>query len=124
MLKRNVLCLIAGIGFSSMIFAAPEMAGSQNMNMSKSDHEVMMMQQDMKTMDGKMTKVLGPKDAMFDKRFMDLMIVHHEGGVMMAKDALKKSDRPEIKELAQQIITSQEKEIEQMKEWEKAWYKK
>ena len=120
MLKRNILCLITVVGFSSMVFAAPEMA----MDMSKSDHQVMMMQQDMKTMDGKMTQVLGPKDAMFDKRFMDLMIIHHEGGIMMAKDALKKSDRPEIKELAQQIITSQEKEIQQMKEWEKAWYGK
>ena len=120
MLKRNVLCLIVAVGISSTVFAAPEMS----MDMSKSDHQMMMMQQDMKTMQGKMMKDLGPKDAMFDKRFMDLMIVHHEGGIMMAEDALKKSDRPEIKEMAQQIITSQEKEIKQMKEWEKAWYKK
>ena len=69
-----------------------------------------------------MMKSLGSKDATYDKRFMDLMIVHHEGGVMMAKDALDKSERSEIKEMAQKIIDSQEKEIKQMKEWEKSWY--
>ncbi|MCS5712786.1 DUF305 domain-containing protein [Candidatus Berkiella aquae] len=90
--------------------------------MNKSDHKVMMMQKDMKTMDSKMMESLGSKDAMYDKRFMDLMIGHHEGGIMMAKDALKKSERPEIKEMAQKIIDSQENEIKQMKDWEKSWY--
>lgn len=122
MLKRNILCLITAVGISSIAFAAPEMTGDQNMNMNKSDHKVMMMDKNMKTMDEKMVKSLGPKDATYDKRFMDLMIAHHEGGIMMAKDALDKSDRPEIKEMAQKIIDSQEKEIQQMKEWEKTWY--
>jgi uncharacterized protein (DUF305 family) len=85
------------------------MQDSTSMNMSSSDHKIMM-------------KDLGPKDATYDKRFMDLMIVHHEGGIMMAKDALKNSGRPKIKELAQKIIDNQEKEIQQMKDWEKSWY--
>lgn len=120
MLKRNILFFVTAVVINSQTFAAPEMPDHQNMN--KSDHKVMMMQKDMKTMDEKMKKSLGSKDAMYDKRFMDLMIVHHEGGVMMAKDALDKSERSEIKEMAQKIIDSQEKEIQQMKEWEKSWY--
>jgi uncharacterized protein (DUF305 family) len=41
----------------------------------------------------------------------------------MAKDVLGKSKRPEIKKLAQDILSSQQKEIDQMKQWRKAWYK-
>jgi uncharacterized protein (DUF305 family) len=41
----------------------------------------------------------------------------------MAEDALKKSKRPEMKKLAQEILTSQKQEIEQMKKWRQAWYK-
>ncbi len=42
----------------------------------------------------------------------------------MASYALNKSKRPEIKKLAQAIISSQEAEIKQMKQWRQAWYKK
>jgi uncharacterized protein (DUF305 family) len=40
----------------------------------------------------------------------------------MAKDVLMKSTRPEMKQLARNILTSQQKEIDQMKQWRKAWY--
>jgi uncharacterized protein (DUF305 family) len=42
----------------------------------------------------------------------------------MGKDALQKSQRPEIKKLAAEIIKAQETEIKQMKQWRKAWYNK
>lgn len=69
-----------------------------------------------------MSHNLGPSDANYDKRFIDMMIPHHEGAVEMAKDALKKSNRPEIRQLAKNIITTQEQEIAQMKKWRKEWY--
>lgn len=122
MLKRKFLIIVTMSLISSFSYATQEMADMSGMKMSNADHQVMMMQEDMKTMDTKMMKALGSKDATYDKRFMDLMIAHHEGGIMMAKDALKNSERPEIKEIAQNIIDSQEKEIKQMKEWEKIWY--
>ena len=65
---------------------------------------------------------LGPKDENFDLRFLDGMTPHHEGAVIMAQEALQKSKRPEIKQLAQAIIDAQQKEIAQMKEWRTAWY--
>jgi uncharacterized protein (DUF305 family) len=71
---------------------------------------------------GAMDMSLGPKDADFDLRFIDGMTPHHEGAVTMAQEALQKSQRPEIKQLAQSIIDAQEKEIAQMKEWRKTWY--
>jgi uncharacterized protein (DUF305 family) len=66
---------------------------------------------------------LGSADAEFDLRFINAMIPHHEGAVTMAEDALSKSKRPEVKQLAQDIIASQQKEIDQMKQWRQAWYK-
>ena len=70
-----------------------------------------------------MTMDLGAADDQFDLRFINAMIPHHEGALVMAQDALKKSKRPEMKKLSEEILTSQKKEIEQMKEWRKTWYK-
>lgn len=67
---------------------------------------------------------LGSADAQFDLRFMNAMIAHHQGAITMAQDALKKSKRPEIKQLSQEIIRSQQAEIDQMKQWQQAWYQK
>jgi uncharacterized protein (DUF305 family) len=69
-----------------------------------------------------MNMSLGPKDENFDMRFIDAMTPHHEGAVVMAQEALQKSSRPEIKQLAQAIIDAQQKEITQLKDWRKAWY--
>jgi uncharacterized protein (DUF305 family) len=52
------------------------------------------------------------------------MIPHHDGALVMAKDAIAKSKRPEIQKLAQEILDSQKAEIEQMQVWRKAWYDK
>ncbi|MDX2229820.1 MAG: DUF305 domain-containing protein [Leptolyngbyaceae cyanobacterium bins.349] len=65
---------------------------------------------------------LGPADAEFDLRFIDSMIPHHEGAVTMAQAVLQKSQRPELRTLAQSIIKAQKQEIAQMQGWRKAWY--
>jgi len=70
-----------------------------------------------------MNEDLGAADDQFDLRFLNAMIPHHQGAVTMAQQALEKSDRPEIKQLAQNILDSQQKEIDQMNQWKKTWYK-
>jgi uncharacterized protein (DUF305 family) len=65
---------------------------------------------------------LGPADENFDLRFIDAMIVHHQGAVEMAQTALEQSERDEIKQLSEDIIAAQEQEIQQMQEWRQAWY--
>jgi uncharacterized protein (DUF305 family) len=84
-------------------------------------HSMPMSQEQMQGM--MMNMDLGAADNQFDLRFLNAMLPHHEGAVVMAKDALMKSKRPEIKKLAQDIISSQEAEIKQMKQWKQAWYK-
>jgi uncharacterized protein (DUF305 family) len=58
----------------------------------------------------------------FDKAFIDAMIPHHESAIEMAQVALEESDKPRIKELAKNIVTAQQREIEQMLRWRQAWY--
>jgi uncharacterized protein (DUF305 family) len=80
------------------------------------------MKDQMHMMNKMMVKELGSKDANYEKRFIDVMIEHHEGAIMMAKDALKNANKPELIQMAKDIIAAQEKEIAQMKEWRKQWY--
>ncbi|MBA2535681.1 MAG: DUF305 domain-containing protein [Rubrobacter sp.] len=49
-----------------------------------------------------------------DERFIDAMVPHHEGAVEMAKVALKNAEHPEIKQLAENIITTQRTEIKEL----------
>lgn len=69
-----------------------------------------------------MNMSLGTADAGFDRRFLDAMIPHHQGAVIMGKDALQKSNRPELQQLAKNIIASQQKEIDLMAQWRNQWY--
>ncbi len=62
------------------------------------------------------------KDAEFDKKFLDMMSEHHKGAIAMSKLVPDRTDRAELKQLAGKIIKDQEKEIEQMKGWEKSWF--
>src|SRR3954453_12832590 len=49
----------------------------------------------------------------FDKAFIEAMIPHHQSAIDAAKAAESRAERAEIKELAQAIITDQQREIEQ-----------
>ena len=58
----------------------------------------------------------------FDKRFLDQMIMHHQGAVMSAQMMIADSAHPELRDLAQRIITAQQREIAQMQQWHNDWY--
>ncbi|MCU0535829.1 MAG: DUF305 domain-containing protein [Hydrococcus sp. Prado102] len=97
-------------------------AGEQPMAWhSQMGHTIAMSPEQMKAM--RMDMDLGQANAEFDLRFLNAMIPHHEGALKMAQDVLSKSKRPEIMQLAENIISSQQKEIDQMKQWRQAWYK-
>ncbi len=50
-----------------------------------------------------------------EELFLRLMIAHHQGGVDMAKAILGRTNRPEVRRLAEAIVSSQTAEIEAMK---------
>lgn len=58
----------------------------------------------------------------FDRAFIDAMIPHHRSAIAMANVTLDKSDNPEIRTLAEDIVQAQKREIEQMESWRKEWY--
>jgi uncharacterized protein (DUF305 family) len=68
--------------------------------------------------------LVGKTGDSFDRAFLAEMIVHHQGAVEMAELALKNAKHQEIKDLATAIIAAQNKEIADMKAWEKTWYGK
>jgi uncharacterized protein (DUF305 family) len=58
----------------------------------------------------------------FDRAFIDAMIPHHESAIDASKAAESRAQKPELKQLAREIIAAQEREIKQMQDWRKAWY--
>jgi uncharacterized protein (DUF305 family) len=58
----------------------------------------------------------------FDKAFIKEMIPHHKMALMMSS-MIVDSDRPEMRTLSTAIAQAQSTEIEQMRQWYKAWYK-
>jgi uncharacterized protein (DUF305 family) len=50
-----------------------------------------------------------------DVLFLRLMIAHHQAAIPMAQAVLKRTDEPEVSQLANSIIASQRAEIENMK---------
>jgi len=59
----------------------------------------------------------------FDAAFVEMMVPHHAGAVVMSRDALNKAEHQEIKTLAGQIIQGQEAEIKLMQNWKTKWSK-
>ena len=65
---------------------------------------------------------ISDSNAPFDQRFLDQMIMHHQGAVVSAQMMIADSARPELRDLAQRIITGQQREIDQMRQWRQNWY--
>lgn len=60
---------------------------------------------------GEMKKLDAASGAEFDEMFLTSMLAHHKGAVAMAKVELAEGKFPDAKELAQNIVSTQEEEI-------------
>lgn len=58
----------------------------------------------------------------FDRAFIEGMIVHHEGAVAMAEQALQRAGHEELKQMASEIISAQTREIATMRGWLESWF--
>jgi uncharacterized protein (DUF305 family) len=58
----------------------------------------------------------------FDLAFTDAMIAHHQQAIEAGEIALEESENPDIRSLAEGIVSSQQAEIEQMTAWRSEWY--
>jgi uncharacterized protein (DUF305 family) len=58
----------------------------------------------------------------YDQRFITAMISHHQGAVAMARDAQTRTERPELRQLADAIIRAQAAEIKLLQAWQNDWF--
>jgi uncharacterized protein (DUF305 family) len=65
---------------------------------------------------------LGAADTLVDLRYLNAMISHHRGALLLAEQIATQTSRPELKQLATEIRTNEPKLIEELYGWKKAWY--
>jgi uncharacterized protein (DUF305 family) len=59
----------------------------------------------------------------FDRAFIDAMVPHHQAAIEMATEAKEAGlTAPELVEIADDIIATQQPEIDQMLEWREQWF--
>lgn len=64
---------------------------------------------------------LGRADKWIDLRYVNAMISHHRGAMLLAEQA-QKSERVEVQNLAKDILNNEPKAIAELYAWKKAWY--
>lgn len=74
------------------------------------------------TMYDKYTMDLGPADRSFDLRYINTMIAHHRGAMLLAEQLKEKTTRPEMKSLAEDILKNEPGAIDELYDWKEAWY--
>ncbi|MDT0212501.1 DUF305 domain-containing protein [Rothia sp. ARF10] len=65
--------------------------------------------------DADMGRLGAAQGAAFDRMWLTMMIEHHEGAVVMAKDVLGTTTNPDVKAMAQAIVDGQTEEIGTMR---------
>lgn len=133
---KNLQVLYGIIGFlAGIVIAILFTANAVNNNMTDmmrmmginqgqkmiSEREEMMGHDESMSMQEMSDTLQGKTGEQFDEAFITLMIKHHEGAIDMANLAKTNASHQEIKELADDIISAQTKEIEMMQSWQKEW---
>ena len=64
-----------------------------------------------------------PTGAAFDRAFIDAMVPHHASAIAMARAAKQAGlSQPALVKVADDILATQQVEIDQMKRWRKEWF--
>lgn len=110
---------IALLVFALTMFAVCERPPSPDVDHSKHDHSNA---NHGAPNHSQMQSSTGAADAPHALQFIDTMITHHRGAIDMALLAGTRSQRSEVKQLAQEIISEQRREIAQLQEWRAKWF--
>jgi uncharacterized protein (DUF305 family) len=116
--NKSILFGIAGLIVGALLtwtITANQPNSSAPMESSTMSHGQSM------TMDDMMTSLNGKTGDDFDKAFISGMIEHHQGAINMAQAAKVNAKHDEIKKMADEIISAQTSEINQMKQWQQQW---
>ena len=62
------------------------------------------------------------EDAAFDQEFIDMMVPHHESAIAMAEIAQERAEHPDLRTLADEVVSTQSAEIEQLTDWRAEWF--
>jgi uncharacterized protein (DUF305 family) len=57
----------------------------------------------------------------YDRAFIEEMIMHHQGAIDMAKLSAANAKHDEIKQLSNDVLSAQSKEIDMMQTWQTQW---
>jgi uncharacterized protein (DUF305 family) len=68
-----------------------------------------------------MHELMASEEREFDRLWSDGMIDHHEGALDSAERVIDDGEHPRVRELAEDIIAAQEREIDQMRQWQNEW---
>ena len=57
-----------------------------------------------------------------EREFMQMMVAHHRSAIAMAELVLERTERPEVRRLAEEIIEAQQAEVARMQGWYEEWF--
>lgn len=121
----GIIGLLAGviIGTFSAAYAVNNNHSSmmRMMGMHSSTNSQGMMNDNDMSMSDMTTALKGKTGNDFDKAFITGMIAHHQGAIDMANLAKQNAKHDEIKNLADNILSAQSKEIDEMQTWQTQW---
>lgn len=66
---------------------------------------------------------LGRPDRALDLRYINAMISHHRGAMLLAEQASTQTQRTEMKDLSAMILKDEPKAIDELYAWKEDWYK-
>lgn len=111
--------IIWGGSFSKYPMRGSHMMSDGSMMSNTGMMEHMSMAQMMNAMSANLS---GKTGSDFDAAFLEEMIPHHLGAIEMARFVLATSKRPELIKMANDIITTQQKEVDMMRGWQRNWF--
>ena len=112
-MKTLLLSLLISTSIANINFISPLQNVSANINNSTISNEKQGYNEGYTTIFNNMMKAMNaaPNTGNVNLDFVLEMIPHHEGGINMAKAIVKYGSNPEVKKIAENIITSQESQI-------------